>query len=86
MQSAGGLTFAVAGRVSHTADHDLTAAQTVGGVRVCQATLIVQINRLHHLKTQSYNINTSHQQQQLQLYLDYNLKSYVLVPDPCVTD
>lgn len=52
MQSAGGLTFAVAGGVPHAADHDLTTAQTVGGVRVCQATLIVQINRLHHLKTQ----------------------------------
>ena len=52
MQAAGGLTFAVAGGVPHAADHDLTTAQTVGGVRVCQATLIVQINRLHHLKTQ----------------------------------
>lgn len=47
---AGCLTFAVARWVSQTADHNLTIAQTVGGMRVGKATLPEQIYWFHHLK------------------------------------
>lgn len=50
----GGLTFAGTRWVSQTADHDLTTAQTVGGVRVRQATPPEQIHRFHHLKTTTH--------------------------------
>lgn len=46
-----GLTFAVTGRVSHAADHNLTTAQTVAGVGVRQAALPIQLDGLHHLKS-----------------------------------
>lgn len=45
-----GLTFGVTGRVSHAADHNLTTAQAVAGVRVRQAALPIQLDGLHHLK------------------------------------
>lgn len=44
------LTFAVTSRVAQTADHDLTVAQTVGGVRVGQAALPEEVHWFHHLK------------------------------------
>lgn len=50
MDTGGFLTFAVTVRVAHTADHDLTVAQTVGGVRVGQAALPEEVHWFHHLK------------------------------------
>ena len=44
------LTFAaVAVSVGDAADHDLTTAQTVGGVRRSQPRLLVYVRRLDHL-------------------------------------